>query len=874
MRILFRTAIGAMLLGMQMFYQRLAGLFARYCAVHLNVIIPGLPLTGPTDKTLGHIDRVSLRGHRYVVEGWADAEELVFYHAGQRLDLTPNLHRSDVSAAFQTLKTATPGFSIALSKGHGAATLTLVRDGVHYVFAVAMPDERRVTRAKAALILPFIRDLGRATPILLHWLATKDPADRGRLKQKLRLTLPAKAKAMQSLLFVQDCLADLPEPRKTFEMLHLNPPALAHRAITIVLPIYNALDLLPEVLDRIVQHTDLPWRLVLIEDASTDPGVRPFLQLWIKTQTPAVRNQVTLIENHTNQGFILSVNAGLQLAIGHGDDAVLLNSDAFVPKAWASRLMRPFLVHDRVASVTPMSNDAEIFSVPMICNRSALAPGQADAMDAIAAKLHPDAAVADAPTGVGFCMAMSKDYLRRIPALDPAFGRGYGEEVDWCQKASTLGGRHLGLGNLFVEHRGGSSFGSAEKQRLVARSSAEITRRYPDYDAKVQGFVADDPLATPRLALAVVWAAAQAKNPIPVYLAHNLGGGADDYLTQRIARDLPAVALVLRVGTAHRWQLELHCTHGILHGATDDFTLIQRMLAPIERLRIVYSCGVGDSDPANLPSRLLSLRRGDQDRLEVLIHDYLPISPSYTLLGSDGRYQGPPDPSTDDPAHRHRMPDGCLLPLADWQAAWRNLLNQANEIIVFSSDSADVLTRVYPAARQKLQVKLHAMLYAPVALTHRPAASRPVIGVLGNIGYHKGAGVLQDLSKAFDLTDAAKLVVLGQIDPMYPLAASAQVHGGYLRRDIATLATLYGITDWLIPSIWPETFSYATHEAIGTGLPVWCFDLGAQGDAVRTAAMGRVIAIPAGVPDLDALLDAILMPRQHPAVARTESRAA
>ena len=77
----------------------------------------------------------------------------------------------------------------------------------------------------------------------------------------------------------------------------------------------------------------------------------------------------------------------------------------------------------------------------------------------------------------------------------------------------------------------------------------------------------------------------------------------------------------------------------------------------------------------------------------------------------------------------------------------------------------------------------------------------------------------------------------------------------------------YGITDWLIPSIWPETFSYTTHEAIATGLPVWSFDLGAQADAIRGRRKGGVIPIPGGVPDLDTLLTRLL-PRQ------TESAAA
>lgn len=54
----------------------------------------------------------------------------------------------------------------------------------------------------------------------------------------------------------------------------------------------------------------------------------------------------------------------------------------------------------------------------------------------------------------------------------------------------------------------------------------------------------------------------------------------------------------------------------------------------------------------------------------------------------------------------------------------------------------------------------------------------------------------------------------------------------------------YGITEWLIPSIWPETFSYATHEALATGLSVSCFDLGAQAEVVSRAQNGKVIPLP------------------------------
>ena len=857
-----------------MIYQRLAALFARYCAVHLRMVASGTPLLGLSGEVQGHVDRVTQHGQRIFIEGWADAGAIEIWHSGQRDLLIPNLQRPDVIAAFPTLQNVQPGFALDIAKGDGGVMLTLIRDGLHFVQSLPLPSPKAIARAKATLIMPFLRDLLLATPLLLHWFATKDPADRVRLKHRLRLAVAAKTKAMQPLLFLQDCAAWQPAlPRGNGAE---KPPqsGVALGPITIVLPVYNAFDLLPEVLDRLTRNTDVTWRLVVIEDASTDPGVRPFLRRWKESQNMACADRITLIENNENQGFIRAVNAGLRHAIAHGDHVVLLNSDAFVPKGWASRLMRPFVVHDRVATVTPMSNDAEIFSAPAICTRSTLAHGQADEIDALAARMHPDAAVADAPTGVGFCMAMSIEYLRRIPALDTAFGRGYGEEVDWCQKARALGGRNLGLANLFVEHRGGTSFGSAEKQRLVARNNAEISRRYPAYDAEVQAFIADDPLTAPRLALAIAWAAFHTTRPVPIYLAHNLGGGAEDYLAERIAHEMPESAIVLRVGTALRWQMELHSAQGITCGATDDFALIQRLLDPVVCLRIIYSCAVGDPDPSEVPARLLALKRGPQDKIEVLIHDYLPISPSYTLMDSSGRFAGLPLPKTEDAAHCHRRPNGSVLSLCDWQNAWRNLIDQADDITLFSKNSADILDIAYPHLRDKVRVMPHRLLLDMPHLARPVGGKHFVIGVLGNIGYHKGAGVLRDLSQMLDCTGAAKLVVLGQVDPMYLLGTSAHLHGGYLRREIPALAARYGITDWLIPSIWPETFSYTTHEAIATGLPVWCFDLGAQADAVRAAPLGGVIPIPDGVPDLDALMGAVVQSRSQLALLGPESCAA
>ena len=72
-------------------------------------------------------------------------------------------------------------------------------------------------------------------------------------------------------------------------------------------------------------------------------------------------------------------------------------------------------------------------------------------------------------TGVGFCMYVTRQALDLCGLLDEeTFGRGYGEEVDFCLRASRLGLRHLVEDSTFVYHRGGVSFGDGQSEGLDA----------------------------------------------------------------------------------------------------------------------------------------------------------------------------------------------------------------------------------------------------------------------------------------------------------------------------------------------------------------------------------------------------------------------
>lgn len=789
---------------------------------HLAVVLRGFAFRDSRGAPLGYLEELYFHQGQLYLRGWTLASGLRIRLGEVTLWRSPNEEREDVASALACDRFV--GFRANLPFEDGSLLLELEHEGSRLLFRHEIKIAQATRRAERLIMLCFWRDILLLLPTITRGLWCNDPDLPRRVKSALRLGQFDNNSSVLNRAFVA-------HPEMS------NPvPALPHR-ISVIVPIHNALELLPETLGRIIKHTDIPFRLILIEDASTDPRLRPWLRDWVARNNG--KNQIDLVENGHNLGFISSVNRGFKLTNADPGPVVLLNSDAMVPKGWASRLVAP-LADCSVASATPLSNDAEIFSAPAICRRHELQAGQGDAIDAaLCDRVCGHSPEVNVPTGVGFCMALHPDWLARVGGFDTIFGRGYGEEVDWCRRTAAQGARHVAVPRLFVEHRGGSSFGS-DKLALVQQNNVIVSSRYSDYDQIVQAFIRNDPLITPRLMAALAWADSLPDlREIPVYIGHSMGGGAEKYLQRRVSAD--TVSVILRFGGTFRCRIEIDTPHGRIMANTDDLDLVLRLLTPISKRRLFYSCAVGDPNLAELPEFLLHLAHGAA--LEVLFHDYLPISPSYTLLDHDGIFRGVPDLENDDPAHCYRRPDGTVIKLAEWRTAWGHVIAAAECLRVFSNTSARIVMSAYPKAGERMEVTPHTLLQHIPHLPQSQTNERLVVGVLGAIGPQKGAAIVQELSKMVQHVDDVDLVLIGKLDPEFHLSSGTRNHGQYELADFPKLAQKYEINIWLIPSIWPETFSYTTHECLATGLPVIAFDIGAQGEAVSRAENGHAVSI-------------------------------
>lgn len=256
----------------------------------------------------------------------------------------------------------------------------------------------------------------------------------------------------------------------------------------VIVPVFNAVELVRAALASLVRTLRPEDQVIVIDDASDDPEIAPAIAAFQQVAAFAVRVE----RNQHNLGFVRSVNRGMAMTT---DDIVLLNSDTVTTPGWLDQLIAAAASDASIATVTPFSNNAEICSLPLFC-RNNPAPTDPDRLAARLAGWQPQYPAL--PTAVGFCMYISRRALEALGDFDAAtFGRGYGEENDFCLRATGHGWRHVLCDSAYVVHQGGASF-SLTGERPGGEALRRLNARYPGYNALVAEFIRADPLASIR----------------------------------------------------------------------------------------------------------------------------------------------------------------------------------------------------------------------------------------------------------------------------------------------------------------------------------------------------------------------------------------
>lgn len=629
------------------------------------------------------------------------------------------------------------------------------------------------------------------------------------------------------------------------------PQKYYEETIDIILPIYNGYHFFEKLFESIPK-TKMKYRLIIINDHSPDERVGLYLREY------ADKNKnVILVENETNMGFVRSVNKGLKISQGH---VVILNSDVEVPYMWLERMVLPILEDEKVASTTPYTNCGTIVSFPKIGEDNELFKGLSlqdidDEFKKVKPKYLP------MPTGVGFCMGMSKKAIFDVGYLDAeSFGMGYGEENDWCQRALQKGYKNIHVENLFVFHNHGGSFLSEDKKQYLKKNLVTLEKKHPDYKRQVERFFAiDDNKDIRRIVKYLLLRKCEAKATI-VAFDHDLGGGATSYLVKK-RHDLIEKGYAFYVIKYNYVQNYYQILFQFGNDKLQFFVKSQKEL--FESLKFLRPEEIWINELVTYPGlysvldELKKYAQGKNVKLKMLLHDYFAVCPTINLLNVKEKYCGVPKcDSTCEECFRNVHPayEKEYGTIKKWRAKWQEFLNVCQSIIVFSEDSKKILEKAY-GQLDNIEVIPHQIGYMPQIEKKYKLTHTFNIGLLGVLTKHKGAEIVKDLLAEVEKRNLdIRVILIGTSTEKIDSPFFSET-GKYSSDSIPKLTLKHDIDIFLIPSIWPETFSYTTEEIIKMGMPVMCFDIGAPVERVLKYDKGTVLPEMSGEAVVNTLLE-------------------
>jgi len=595
-----------------------------------------------------------------------------------------------------------------------------------------------------------------------------------------------------------------------------NPPVETGpgRTVDIVIPVYRGLAETRRCVESVLTDPARPpGRVIVIDDMSPEPR----LSAWLARQ--AARGRIHLLRNRRNLGFVGSANRGMREA--GRNDVVLLNADTEVPPGWLVRLSATAFSAPDIASVSPLSNNATICSYPSQ-RGGPLPPGLRMAeVDAACRVANAGRAVA-LPTTVGFCMYLRRAALEDVGSFDAAaFGRGYGEEVDFCQRARARGWRHLLALDVFVFHEGAVSFGPDAEP--VARVRKLLADRYPNYEEDVGRFARLDPAGPARFALTAALLRAGGL-PAILMIGHGLGGGVRRHLNELTGRLAGRANVLLLEPETARVRLSFPTMpdqSAITLGEeqVEDLAALLRS-ANVQRLHVHHIMG--------LSMDLRALVRALDMPFDLTVHDYFTLCPQINFLPYlDAQYCGEPDARHCNACLAANPADGAH-DIQSWRHRHAWLFQSADRVICPSADVRDRLARFGLAENAIIAphepVEAGNWRLAPPRLGQREKLRVALLGVLAD---RKGYAMVTAVAELAGPDVEFHLIGYPEKDLPSQVADRFTVTGPYEEPDLPDL--IQRVRPHLVwfPAQWPETYSYTLSAALAAGAPILATRIGA-----------------------------------------------
>ncbi|MEO5377115.1 MAG: glycosyltransferase [Magnetococcus sp. DMHC-6] len=633
--------------------------------------------------------------------------------------------------------------------------------------------------------------------------------------------------------------------------------------VDIIIPVYKGYDETLACVQSVLNCREThPFELIVLNDASPDSLLCEALQRL------ASSHGFTWIENVKNIGFVATVNRGMRLHSGR--DVILLNADTVVPPSdWITRLRQAAYRQPKTATVTPFSNRATICSLPRNLYDNLMPSGETVAtLDALCQESNKEIEI-EIPTAVGFCMYIRRQALAEVGFFnEQRWGKGYGEENEFCILSAALGWRHVIATDLFVQHHGSVSF-QGEKGQRVSENLNILNKLYPDYAPRIQNFIAADPLwqARGRVVLALMRGKA---TRFMLHVVHHWGGGIENHLRQlchRLEQEGEAT-LILRPG-AHGWIELTTLSEDLLLSYPKGFSF-DVLVEDLQQLGIWH---LHFHQTIGLPLTIWELPKRLGIGYDYTIHDYFFGCPRINLLNVRQRYCGIPNLEEcefciqSEPLPKEIAP--LFTQIGETVEAWRTFYQaqfaQARRLFAPSQDALQHFQRFFDVPQMVYQPhpeRPFTKILPPPLLI----GGELRVAVIGAIGIHKGHAILWQMARlAFEKKLALRFIIIGYTcdNKAYASLPNVDILGPYKPEDLPTLLEASECSLALFLSRWPETYSYTLTEALRSGLIPVVPDLGALAERLKHLQCGYLFPLEITPGDLLKRLQQIVTEGQN-----------
>lgn len=594
-----------------------------------------------------------------------------------------------------------------------------------------------------------------------------------------------------------------------------NKEIIENDIIDIILPVYKDLEITKKCIESILKSLNTTsYNLIIINDRTPDPNIKKYLKCLIDPR-------IILVENEKNLGFVKSVNIGMSFS--KENSIIILNSDTIVPDHWIDNLYYHSKKNDRLGSISPFSNNATI------CNFMSHLPFYSfpksfDVNDYNkACYLANTKCSIETPTTVGFCMFINRKCIVETGFFDDkTFGKGYGEENDFCLRSTKLGWKHYIAMDTFVYHEGEVSFTNPIKRKNEAQKLIE--KKYPNYNFLINAHMQKNEIV--KFRLRAIFKLFQIHDfEKELLISHNLGGGIDTYINSKPVSNSILFVMKPILNKPHQINIssldkKFNFDFNYQFQSLNDISFLFEELS-IKKIHLHHRIGYSfDID--------YFVNKG-QIPYDYYLHDYYSICPRLFLNRTKGGYCGEPKSyecnlCLNESVHHIRDE------IEFWRQKNLSILVNAETIIAPSRDTRRRIKKHFP------DLKIHKVSHEKIHNYNREEIYHPKIlptetfriALIGVLSIHKGKLLLEEIIKRVSKKNLKiHFHIVGY--PEGDISGSKNYFsftGPYSKEDEINLIKKFNPHLILFMSNVPETYSFTLTSALKLKLPIIATRLG------------------------------------------------